>query len=48
MTETLAQQNRAETEWQWNTQDFASTVSALLPVDRISGSRESVASPARG
>jgi len=34
MTETLAQQNRAAGEWQWNTQDFASTVNALAAVDR--------------
>jgi uncharacterized protein YfaS (alpha-2-macroglobulin family) len=34
MAETLAQQNRADSEWQWNTQDFASTVNALAALDR--------------
>ncbi|MEO5816172.1 MAG: hypothetical protein ABIT20_12925, partial [Gemmatimonadaceae bacterium] len=34
MAETLAQQNRAGGEWRWNTQDFASTVSALAALER--------------
>jgi uncharacterized protein YfaS (alpha-2-macroglobulin family) len=33
MAETLAQQNRADS-WQWNTQDYASTVDALAALDR--------------
>ncbi len=34
IAETLAQQNRARRDWQWNTQDYASTVTALAALDR--------------
>ncbi len=34
MVETLAMQNRAGGDWTWNTQDFASTVSALAAFER--------------